>query len=58
MDKLDRSLNTARKDYDDLIGTRRRQLERELDKIADLRQASAIEVAPDEPGEPPLALEA
>jgi DNA recombination protein RmuC len=58
MDKLDRSLNTARKDYDDLIGTRRRQLERELDKIADLRQASPLEAAPDEPGEPPLALEA
>jgi len=58
MDKLDRSLNTARKDYDDLIGTRRRQLERELDKIADLRQATALEAAPDEPGEPPFALEA
>jgi DNA recombination protein RmuC len=58
MDKLDRSLSTARKDYDDLIGTRRRQLERELDKIADLRGAGTLEAAPDEPRDPPLALEA
>jgi DNA recombination protein RmuC len=58
MDKLDRSLTTARKDYDELIGTRRRQLERELDKIADLRGGSALEAAPDEAGDPPLALEA
>jgi DNA recombination protein RmuC len=57
MDKLDRSLTTARKDYDDLLGTRRRQLERELDKIADLRGAAALEVEP-ESTDPPLALEA
>jgi DNA recombination protein RmuC len=58
MDKLDRSLGTARRDYDELVGTRRRQLERELDKIADLRGAAALEVAPDDGDEPPLALEA
>jgi DNA recombination protein RmuC len=58
MDKLDRSLGTARRDYDELVGTRRRQLERELDKIADLRSAAALEAAPDDLDEPPLALEA
>jgi DNA recombination protein RmuC len=58
MDKLDRSLGTARRDFDELVGTRRRQLESELDKIADLRGAAELEVAPDDRADPPLALEA
>jgi DNA recombination protein RmuC len=58
MDKLDRSLATARKDYDDLAGTRRRTLERELERIADLRQADALDAAPPETAGPTLALEA
>jgi DNA recombination protein RmuC len=55
MDKLDRSLHTARRDYDELVGTRKRQLERELDRIDDLRRTQAID--DDETG-PTLALEA
>jgi DNA recombination protein RmuC len=55
MDKLDRSLSTARKDYDELVGTRRRGLERELDKIEDLRRARELDA---DDGPPSLALEA
>jgi DNA recombination protein RmuC len=60
MDKLDRSLNTARRDFDELTGTRRRMLERELDKIDDLRRSKELTAADDSagPAEPPLALEA
>jgi DNA recombination protein RmuC len=66
MDKLDRSLTSARRDFDELTGTRRRMLERELDKIEDLRRSSELTAADDARGtggsdahaEPPLALEA
>jgi DNA recombination protein RmuC len=60
MDKLDRSLTTARRDFDELTGTRRRMLERELDKIDDLRRSKELTAADDTagPAEPPLALEA
>src|SRR5581483_9586799 len=60
MEKLDRSLTSARRDFDELTGTRRRMLERELDKIDDLRRSTALTAADDagEPTEPPLALEA
>ena len=60
MDKLDRSLTTARKDFDELTGTRRRMLERELDKIDDLRRSSELPAAEGSDGraEPPFALEA
>ncbi len=60
MDKLDRSLNTARRDFDELTGTRRRMLERELDKIDDLRRSKELVAADERPEipEPPLALEA
>ncbi|HEX6310479.1 MAG TPA: DNA recombination protein RmuC [Acidimicrobiia bacterium] len=53
MDKLDRSLCTVRRDYDELVGTRRRALERPLDKIEALRQSeelSLVDDADDEPG--------
>ncbi len=55
MDKLGRSLEATRKDYEDLTTTRRRQLERELDKIEDLRRNTGdpVEAAP-----PTFALEA
>ena len=55
MDKLGRSLDTARKDYEDLTSTRRRQLEREMDKIDDLRKHRDLDGL--EPS-PRLALEA
>ena len=55
MDKLGRSLDTARKDYEDLTSTRRRQLEREMDKIDDLRKHRDLDGL--EPA-PRLALEA
>jgi DNA recombination protein RmuC len=53
MDKLGRSLESARKDYEDLTSTRRRLLERELDKIDDLRRHTD-----DALDRPTLALEA
>ena len=61
MDKLDRSLCTVRRDYDDLVSTRRRALERPLEKIDALRDGTLSAVA--EPPttrrqQPPLALEA
>jgi DNA recombination protein RmuC len=55
MDKLGRSIEATRKDYEDLTTTRRRQLERELDKIEDLRRHTDDAV---EGGPPTLALEA
>jgi DNA recombination protein RmuC len=57
MDKLDRSLETARKDFDELVGKRQRGLQREVDRIEDLRRAQALEVDDDDGG-PTLALEA
>lgn len=37
LDKVGRSLDTVRRSWDDLAGTRRRQLERELDRVGELR---------------------
>ncbi len=37
LDKVGRGLDTVRRGWDDLAGTRRRQLERELDRVAELR---------------------
>jgi DNA recombination protein RmuC len=37
LDKVGRSLDTVRRSWDDLAGTRRRQLERELDRVDELR---------------------
>jgi len=36
MDKMGRSINTAKADYEDLVTTRQRQLEKPLDKIEDI----------------------
>lgn len=43
MDKLGRAISTTQRAYDDLAGTRRRQLERPLDRLDDLRQARGLE---------------
>jgi DNA recombination protein RmuC len=56
MDKLDRSLCTVRRDYDELVGTRRRSLERPLDQIDALRQSQDLSLVDDD-GDT-LALEA
>jgi DNA recombination protein RmuC len=37
LDKVGRSLDTVRRSWDDLTGTRRRQLERHLDRVGELR---------------------
>jgi DNA recombination protein RmuC len=37
LDKVGRSLDTVRRSWDDLAGTRRRQLERQLDRVGELR---------------------
>jgi DNA recombination protein RmuC len=37
LDKVGRSLDTVRRSWDDLSGTRRRQLERQLDRVGELR---------------------
>ena len=58
MDKLDRSLTSARRDYDDLVGTRRRALERPLDKIESLSQQQELSLIEGDDGDDPLALEA
>jgi DNA recombination protein RmuC len=42
MDTLGKRLDLAARAYDDLSGTRRRQLERQLDRIEDLRTDQAI----------------
>lgn len=59
MDKLGRSLEATRRDYEELTTTRRRQLERELDKIDDLRRHTDVAAIGDgHPGSGGLALEA
>jgi DNA recombination protein RmuC len=48
MDKVGRSLKTAGSSFEELEGTRRRMLERELDKITDVRQQQSLDAADDE----------
>ncbi len=45
MDKMGDKLDAAVKEYQTLVGTRTRQLERQLDKIDDLREASVEQAA-------------
>jgi DNA recombination protein RmuC len=47
MDKVGRSLKTAGNAFDELEGARRRQLERELDKIDAVRRDQRLDLAPD-----------
>ncbi|TMK65065.1 MAG: DNA recombination protein RmuC [Actinobacteria bacterium] len=56
MDKVGRSLKTASGAFEELEGTRRRQLERQLDRIDGLRQRQLSSATDEHP--PPLALEA
>ncbi|HEX5588065.1 MAG TPA: DNA recombination protein RmuC, partial [Acidimicrobiia bacterium] len=58
MDKVGRSLKTAGSAFDELEGARRRQLERELDKIDAVRRDQRLDLAPDPSAPPSLALEA
>jgi DNA anti-recombination protein RmuC len=44
MDTLGRRLESATKAYDELDGARRRQLERQLDRIEDLRTDQALAI--------------
>jgi DNA recombination protein RmuC len=44
MDKVGKRLESATKAYDELDGTRRRQLERQLDRIEDLRTDEALAI--------------
>ena len=46
MDKVGDRLDAARKEYDTLVTTRRRQLERQLDKVDDLREQTALDDRP------------
>lgn len=54
MDALGKQLDTARSTYDALTGTRRRQLERQLDRIDDLRRDRGV--LPVEDSDAPAAL--
>lgn len=44
LDKVGKQLDTVQRSWDDLSGTRRRQLERQLDRIEDLRSRQAPEL--------------
>jgi DNA recombination protein RmuC len=44
LDKVGRGLDTVRRGWDDLAGTRRRQLERELDRVGELRSRRQSDV--------------
>lgn len=43
LDKVGRSLDSVRRSWDDLSGTRRRQLERQLDRVTELRNRRGAE---------------
>jgi DNA recombination protein RmuC len=58
MEKVGRGIKTVNNAYDELEGTRRRQLERQLDKIGDLRRQELSAVEDEDEDEGPLALEA
>jgi DNA recombination protein RmuC len=48
IDKLGRQLGTVQSTYDEVAGVRRRQLEKRLDEIENLRRARGLDPAPDE----------
>jgi DNA recombination protein RmuC len=58
MDKVGRSLKTASSAFDELEGTRKRQLERELDKIDAVRRQQQLDASDDDATVTRLALEA
>ncbi len=49
MDKLGRSIDTAKKDYDNLVTTRRRQLEKPLNELDEIRSSRGL--LPDNPND-------
>ena len=58
MDKVGRNLKTASNAFDELEGTRRRGVERELERIETLRRDQEASGEPPQSGVLPLALEA
>ncbi|HEY7107749.1 MAG TPA: DNA recombination protein RmuC [Acidimicrobiia bacterium] len=58
MDKVGRNLKTVSNAFDELEGSRRRMLERELDKIDAVRRQQQLDGAPDDATVTRLALEA
>jgi DNA recombination protein RmuC len=48
MEKVGRSLDSVRRSWDDLSGTRRRQLERHLDRVGELRNRRELPGEPDQ----------
>lgn len=50
MDKVGRGVDTLRRGWDDLTGPRRRQLERQLDRVGELRNRQQDELPLDGPG--------
>lgn len=59
MDTMGKQLDTVRRSYDELTGVRRRQLERQLDRVDDLRRDRGLpDVAPHAWDEPVVALDA
>ena len=42
MDKMGRSLDTAKKDYDTMVGTRKNQLEKPLSKIEEITSGGEV----------------
>jgi DNA recombination protein RmuC len=54
VDKVGRQLDSAHKSFESLAGTRRRQLERQLERVDDLRSRRGIEVADPAEGVPVL----
>jgi DNA recombination protein RmuC len=53
LDRVGRQLDTARRGWDELAGPRRRQLEREFERVDDLRRRQDPLVPPDPPADPP-----
>jgi len=53
-DKVGRSLDSVRRSWDDLAGTRRRQLERQLDRVGELRSRREGSPSPPLPAPHPL----
>jgi DNA recombination protein RmuC len=49
VDKVERHLTTVQRSFDELSGTRRRQLERQLDRIDDLRTQRGLPEVPELP---------
>jgi len=58
MEKVGQRIESAGMEYEAMVGTRKRMLEKPLHKIDELRRASGHELAAVAEDEPPFALEA